>query len=244
MVDFASSGIAELDRLLGGGMIRGHNYLLEVELGVEELAFVSAFLKEGLRQKELCGIVLHDVPNAEIIRKFTDMGLDLKKEMDSGSFIITDLWTEGKYDPEGRGPILVTDNPTDTNSALRLFADMAAIAIEKMKEGYKGVRSAYISMSSEIMNLKFEPVYRLTKRGMRFVADLSALSLVVFHPKMFEETIVSTIEQLFDGVITLNVKQVGEKYLRLVRVKQSPAGRFDMDEHRYDITDDKPHISI
>jgi len=243
MVDFASCGIAELDRLLGGGMIKGHNYLLEVEPGVEELAFVSAFLREGLRQRELCGIVLHDVPSAEIISKFADMGFDLRKEMDLGSFIITDLWTEGKYDPERRGPILVTDNPNDTNSVLRLFADMAAIGVGKIKEGFKGIRSADISMSSEIMALKFEPVYKLTKRGMRFVTELFALSLVVFHPKMFEETIVSTIEQMFDGIITLNVRQVGGKYLRFVRVKQSPGGKFDMDEHRYDITDNKPHIS-
>jgi KaiC/GvpD/RAD55 family RecA-like ATPase len=243
MPNFVSSGITELDRLLGGGMIKGHNYLLEVEPGVEELSFVSAFLKEGLRQHELCGIVLHDVPSSEILSKFADMGFDLKKEMDSGSFIITDLCTEGKYDPERCGPILVTDNPNDTNSALRLFSDMATIAVGKIKQGFKGVRSADISMSSEIMALKFEPVYKLTKRGMRFVTELSALSLVVFHPKMFEDTIVSTVEQMYDGIISLNVKQVGGRYLRFVRVKQSPAGKFDMDEHKYDIIDNSPQIT-
>jgi KaiC/GvpD/RAD55 family RecA-like ATPase len=244
MGDFAGSGIPELDKLLGGGMMKGHNYLLEVESGVQELTFVSAFLKEGLRQREVCGIVLHDLPSAEIIHRFADIGFDLKKELDSGSFIITDLWTEGKYEPEGRGPILVTDNPTDTNSALRLFTDMATIGTEKIREGSSGIRSAYISMSSEIMVLKFEPVYKMTRKAMRFVTELSALSLVVFHPKMFEETVVSAIEQLFGGIITLTARQIGNRYLRFVRVKQSPAGSFDMDEHRYDVTDNRPIISI
>lgn len=244
MADIVSSGIAGLDKLLGGGMIKGSNYLLEVEPGVEELAFVSEFLREGLRQKEVCGIVSHDLPSDEIIRKFAYLGFELKKELDSGSFIITDLSTEGTYDPERRGPILLTDKPNETNSALRLFADMFTIGLARLKEGFRGVRFAYVSMSSEIMALKFEPVYKLTKRGMRFVTELSALSLVILHPKMFQETIVSTVEQMFDGIIALTVRQVGGKYLRLVRVKQSLAGKFDMDEHRYDILDNKPIISI
>jgi len=53
-IELASSGIKELDKLMGGGVPRGTQILLEVETGTSPLLFVEKWLHEGLRQQDVC----------------------------------------------------------------------------------------------------------------------------------------------------------------------------------------------
>jgi KaiC/GvpD/RAD55 family RecA-like ATPase len=243
MTDAVSSGISELDKLLGRGLLPGNAYLLEVELGTEELAFVAAFLNEGLRLQNLCSIILFDMPAENMIRKLTEFGVGAREALDSGSMIIADLWGEGKYDPESKGPILMTDNLSDPNSVLRTYYDLAAIGERRMKSGrFTGSRLVVFSISSQIMNYKFEATYRLTKTCVNMTRLGNVLSLRVISPMMFEGTIVAAFEHLSDGAIVLTMKENKGKFQRFVRVKQSPITGFYTDEVPYDMINTKPHL--
>jgi KaiC/GvpD/RAD55 family RecA-like ATPase/predicted hydrocarbon binding protein len=238
-----SFGINEADKLLGGGMPPGSSYLMETDPGTEELCFVAAFLKEGLRQGNLCGVVLFDMPHEELISKFTDLGLNMKEALESGSMIMIDMWAEGKYDPENQGPILMTDNMSDLNSLSRLYYDLAKINDKRLKSGrFTGCRFVSLSLSSQIMNYKFEPVYKLNKMAMSMARNQRVLSVGIIDPNMFDETVVAAFEHLHDGVITLTTKQVGSRFRRFFRVKNSPTMGFYTDEVPYEIVDGKPSL--
>jgi KaiC/GvpD/RAD55 family RecA-like ATPase len=221
----------------------GNAYLLEVEPGTEELAFVAAFLDEGLRQRNFCGVILFDIPHENMIRKLADFGVDVREALDSGSMIIADLWSEGKYDPESQGPILMTGNLGDPNSVLRIYNDLGDIGEKRMKSGrYTGSRLVVFSISSQIMNYKFETTYRLTKICVNMTRLGNVPSLRVINPRMFDETVVAAFEHLTDGAIVLTMKENNGRFQRFIRIKQSPITGFRTDEVPYDIMNNKPHL--
>nr|MDO8132938.1 ATPase domain-containing protein [Candidatus Njordarchaeum guaymaensis] len=243
MADQMSFGINEVDKLMGGGMLPGNSYLMETGPGTEELAFAAAFLNEGLRQGNVCGILLFDMPHENMISKLADFGVNARKALDSEAMVIADLWSEGKYDPERRGPILLTDNLTDPNSALRLYYDLAELNEKRLRSGkFTGSRLVVYSISSQIMNYKIEATYKLDKIGVNMIRQAKVLSLAVIDPEMFDETVVAAFEHMNDGIIVLTMKEVKGKFQRFFRVKQSPIGGFYTDEVPYEIVDNRPAL--
>jgi KaiC/GvpD/RAD55 family RecA-like ATPase/predicted hydrocarbon binding protein len=240
MASYLSSGVKGLDGILGGGMLPG-NYMFEVEPGAEELAFVAAYLDEGLRRGDFCSLVVYDMPHDDIIEKLTNLGLDIRKSLESGSAAVVDLWSEGKYDSEHTGPILMTDNLNDPNSVLRMWYDLSAVHQAKLDTGkYRGIRIATVSISSQVMNYRFEPSYRLDKIGVTMIRKRKALGLSVFTPAMFDATVTAALEHLGDGIIVMSMKEVKGRFQRFIRVKQSPIKGFYTNEVPYDIVDNKP----
>jgi KaiC/GvpD/RAD55 family RecA-like ATPase len=178
-----------------------------------------------------------------MIYKLTNLGVNMREAMDSGSMILVDLWGEGKYDPEHKGPILMTNNLGDPNSVLRIYYDLSEIREAKLMSGkFNGSRLAVCSLSSEIMTYKFEPTYKLAKIGLNAVRQGKTISLQVTHPRMFDETVVAAFEHLNDGVLVLSMKEVKGKFQRFMRVKQSPIFGFCTDEIPYDLVDNKPYL--
>jgi len=243
MADTVSFGIPGIDTLIGGGLQKGSSYLLEVEPGTEELAFIGAYLDEGLRQGEVCALVTLDMPHELMIDKLSSLGVDIREGLDLGSMILVDLWGEGKYDPEHKGSILMTENVGDPNSVLRIYYDLAAIREGKLKSGrFHGSRIVVCSLSSEIMTYKFEPTYKLAKLGLNIVREGKTASLQVMTPRMFDETTVAAFEHLNDGILVLSMKEVKGRFQRFVRVKQSPIFGFYTDEVPYDIVGNRPYL--
>jgi KaiC/GvpD/RAD55 family RecA-like ATPase len=238
-----SFGVKEVDKLMGGAIPFGSNLLMETEPGTEELCFVAAFLNEALREGSISAILLTDFPHETMISKFTELGVDVKGALDSGSFIIVDYVTEGKYDPEHRGPILTTENPNDPSWVLRSYNALADLSVRSLKSGkFTGSRVVNLSTSSRLMRYKFEPTYRAAKIGLNMVRQHKVLALATIYPKMFDQTVVAAFEHLNDGIIELTVEEVEGRYQRFFRVKQSPISGFHKDAVPYDIVDKKPRL--
>jgi KaiC/GvpD/RAD55 family RecA-like ATPase/predicted hydrocarbon binding protein len=238
-----SFGIPELDRLIGGGVIRGNSYLLEAEPGTSELCFLAAFLKEGVRQRKFCALIAVDYPHDYLIEKLTQIEKEIGEAIASGSIFIIDLHQPGTYDPEHRNPVLMTENPTDPSSVARLYLDMAQVGKSRIAKGeFTGSRSVICSMSSMIMNFKFEPAYKLARRAHETVRNLSTITVSTLDPRMFPSNVVSAFERLYDGTIALSMREIDHKYQRFVRVKESPLGGFYLDEVPYTIVEGKPRL--
>jgi KaiC/GvpD/RAD55 family RecA-like ATPase/predicted hydrocarbon binding protein len=243
MVDRVSFGIDELDRLLGGGIIPGNSYLLEVEPGTGELCFLAAFLREGLRQKQYCALVAVDYPHDYLIGRLTQIESEIARAIESGSVVVIDLHEPGTYDPEHRSPVLMTENPTDPSSVMRLYMDMAQLGSSKIGNGeFTGSRSVICSLSSMIMNFKFEPTYRLAKRAHETVRRLETTTISTIDPRMFPPNVVAAFERLYDGTIALTMEEIDHKFQRFVRVKESPIAGFYSDKVPYNIVEGKPRL--
>ena len=243
MADIVSSGIPELDTLLGGGLTVGSTNYLEVERGTLELCFVAAFLNEGFRQRNFCGITLYDLPPDVLIERLTEAGVKIQEAINSGSLIIADLYEEGEYDPERRGPILKTNNLNDPNATLRLYLDLAEVGRKQVEAGkFTGLRLAAYSASTLVMNNKYEASYKLAKAARMQIRQNRVTNLTIFNPKMFDETVVAGMEETCDSIISLSVKEIQGKYQRYLRVKQSPISTFKMDEVAYDVINGRPSI--
>jgi predicted hydrocarbon binding protein len=157
--------------------------------------------------------------------------------------VIADLYNQGHYDPENRGPILQTDNPEDPNSALRIYYDLAKIGEAKTRGGgYVRARVVPMSISTEITMYKFEQTLKLVRKGIETVKGLQAVNLSVLNPRMFDETIVASFEHFYDGVVVLSTREVKGSYRRYLRVKEAPNSGFCIDEVPYDIIEGRPRL--
>jgi KaiC/GvpD/RAD55 family RecA-like ATPase/predicted hydrocarbon binding protein len=243
MNKFISTGVKDLDRMLGGGFLPGNAHLLEVEAGTEEMAFIATFLDDGIKKGEICAIVTYDRPHEDIIAKLKEFGFNAEEPLSSYSFLIVDLCDEGKYDPEHTSPIMMTENLYDPNSMLRLYFDLAQITDRELKGGkHSGARAVVYSLSSQIMNYRFEPAYKAVKKGIEIARQHFATSLTVIHPLMFDQTVVAAFEHVFDGTIVLTMKETKGRFQRFVRVKRSPLPGYYADEVPYDIVSNKPRL--
>jgi len=239
-VEHAGFGVSDIDKLFGGEMPPGP-YLIEVEPGTGVLAFAGAFLSEGFRQKNLCSVVSYDMPHEDLINKLGEFGVRAKEALDSGYLFILDMWKEGDYDPGHKGPILQTNNLSDANSVLRIYNDLSEVHRAGQESGkFTGSRVVSVSLSSMIMNYKFEPTYRLIKVSTNLARKMKSRTLSILNPNMFDETVVAAFEHLYDGVIALTVKNVKGRFQRFVRVKESPYSGFCTDEVPYEIINNEP----
>jgi KaiC/GvpD/RAD55 family RecA-like ATPase len=239
---YSSFGVGEIDDLLGGGLIPGSSYLLEIESGTEELAFIASFLDAGWRQQELCVVVTYDMPHQEIIKRLKQF-VDAGEKMDSGALVIVDMFTDAKADSELSGQVFTTRNPRDFNTMRRISYELANEVPKRIQLGrFGGVRTVTYSLSSMIMNYKFEPSYKWTEAGLDLVRQSNVMTLTILNPKMFDESVVAAFEHLNDGIIVLGMEKLSDRYQRYIRVKRSPISGFVTKIVPYDIVDKRPHL--
>jgi KaiC/GvpD/RAD55 family RecA-like ATPase len=242
MVNYLSFGVSDIDDLLGGGLLPGSSYLLEIEPGAEEDAFIASFIAGGWRQQEFCSVVTYDMPHQELIKRLTEF-IDVKEKLDSGALVIVDMWTQGKNDHDLTGPIFTTSNPTDINSMTQLSYELLGEIPKRIQSGkFRGVRAVTYSLSSMIMNYKFEPTYKWTRTGLNLTRQAGIVALTVLDPKMFDETTVAAFEHLNDGIIVLSMKELSDKFQRYIRIKRSPITGFSTRIVPYDIADKRPRL--
>lgn len=250
--DQVSFGESAIDELLGGGMNSGSFYLLEYEPGTGEIAFLGTYLNEGLSQGDFCCVISCERPSEYLIAAFANMGVNVRKALDSGSLLMIDLCTPGTYDPDSSGPILRTEKPSDPASVLRLYGDTGRIFRSVLGSGkFKTIRSIEHSLSAQLMVYKFETTYRVAKAGIDFAREDLRLypshvhsSLSSMNRKMVNETMTASLEHLYDGVIMLSTRETDGKYQKLLRIKESPLAGFCSDEVPYEIVDNKPFITV
>jgi circadian clock protein KaiC len=79
-----SSGLAELDKLLGGGITEGDSVLLAGPSGTGKSVLATQFIAAGLRKREGAIIVVFEERPEEYSRRAGVLGLDLKTPRASG----------------------------------------------------------------------------------------------------------------------------------------------------------------
>ncbi|SAK61085.1 Circadian clock protein kinase KaiC [Caballeronia ptereochthonis] len=79
-----STGTKELDALLGGGLFPGTNTLIVGPSGVGKTTTVASCLLAALERGEACVYYLFDETRATLLRRSTNLGIDLGRHLESG----------------------------------------------------------------------------------------------------------------------------------------------------------------
>ena len=89
--DRISSGIGEIDELLGGGIERGSSTLVLGPAGTGKSTFVMQYLVEAVRRGERAAAFLFDEELGLLFARMKNMGIDLEALRDSGGLHIEQL---------------------------------------------------------------------------------------------------------------------------------------------------------
>lgn len=79
-----SSGVAELDKLLGGGIAEGDSVLVAGPSGTGKSVLATQFIAAGLRQREGAIIVVFEEGPAQYTRRARSLGMDFEKPRATG----------------------------------------------------------------------------------------------------------------------------------------------------------------
>jgi len=86
-----SSGVPELDLLLGGGVERGSSTLVLGPAGTGKSTFTMQFMAEALRRGEKAAVFIFDEELGLLFSRMKTMGIDLEAMRDSGGLHIEQL---------------------------------------------------------------------------------------------------------------------------------------------------------
>ena len=87
--EIISSGIAELDALLGGGLEKGSSCLVLGPAGTGKSLMVFHFAKAAVERGEKVAMFIFDEELGLLFRRLKAMGIDLEGMRDEGKLIIT-----------------------------------------------------------------------------------------------------------------------------------------------------------
>ena len=79
-----STGVTELDAMLGGGILEGDSCLIAGPSGTGKSALATQFIAEGLRQKENAIIAIFEERSLGYAERAAGFGLDLKSPQETG----------------------------------------------------------------------------------------------------------------------------------------------------------------
>ena len=229
-MELISSGLHDLDLLLGGGFIRDSPVLLLTETGTMGEILPLQIFNHRVHEGDLGFILDLDFPPVRIREWFNSFNWNLKSFENEGSFYIVDgftnlygrLTTEEKY---------VIENPRDIVHLDSYIYNMTPL-IEKFKNKMFGIlflsnifltKGQYLD---KIINLIYKNRITLSQYG---------LPVFIFNRGMMDEKTLSTLEHAFDYVIELKVVEKEKSFQKYLRVTKSPLINYVSDMVPYEI---------
>jgi circadian clock protein KaiC len=89
--DTVSSGVAELDALLGGGLVRGTGNLILGPAGAGKSAIATLYARAVAGRGEACSIFLFEENREQYITRAASLGMDMRPEIERGRIRIQQI---------------------------------------------------------------------------------------------------------------------------------------------------------
>ena len=86
-----STGLADLDQMLGGGLYRHSSVLISGHTGTGKTTLIAKFLCEAARRGERCLFVSSEESPIQLVRDMTSVAIDLQQWIDRG---LLRIWSE------------------------------------------------------------------------------------------------------------------------------------------------------
>ncbi len=213
-----SSGIKELDALLGGGLPKGSNILLMGPLGTGKSTMSRKFILEGLHNKERCMFVTID-DSPKLIRDKLSSSLEIDiaeyEELDLFSIVDAYSWSSGASERKEKYRI---EGILDLNQFSMIISDSGQ-NIGQSIQSKLGGRRIFDSISSLLVNFDLSMAQRFLSQLARTSIAFGMVNTVfVLEEGTVSEYVLNNIKYIMDGVIETKEKD-GQMYLRVASMK-------------------------
>ena len=212
--DRVSTGIPRLDKMLGGGLLRGRTYLITGETGVGKTILSLQFLLEGLRNGERCIYVSLDERIDGVLRGALSLGWNFWDYVDQGLFFPFEfrLFTSDlkRFGKESKAFVDAIEKIAHGRQISRIVLDpISALAI--------GAREEFIVREylREIINMMEERIGATTMLTCDIPTGSNRLSRFGFE------------EFLSSGVIVLGIVRLRGKLLKTIYVRKMRWSKAD-----------------
>ncbi len=193
----ASTGLEELDKLLGEGYPDKSVVLVIGPSGIGKEALRYSFIRSGLAQGEFCLYLTKSTPQ-EVLHDIKGFGLDTNR---------VPMW----FAREG-GEIKY-----DVNDLASLSFNVKEIL---KKNAGRRIRIATDVLSSLLVLNEMEVVYRFLSQLFSDIKQYDVVLVATLEEGMHDTKVVSTMAELFDGVIEFKLYEEGLRVTPLMRVKK------------------------
>jgi len=235
-MSFAGTGIPELDRLLGGGVGRGHCVLMQADVGTLLERFLLAFVKDGVDKGErTCYISLDR--NLEALTHMVRFEMPPLLEALGKNFFVVDLQTRGEIDPSEalKEGVLTVSDPSNPS----VVTESAGSFLGKVMQKEGGLRFVTNSLSDAIMMYGLTPTYQMIRELLSFAKRGEFAGINAIYPKMHTRQENAAIEHIHDGIVELSTAPVGSRLQKYLQVKSMTGARFSSEIVPYDEVDGK-----
>jgi len=212
--DRVSTGIPKLDKMLGGGLLRGRTYLITGETGVGKTILSLQFLLEGLRNGERCIYVSLDERIDGVLKGALSLGWNFWDYVDQGLFFPFEfrLFTSDlkRFGKESKAFVDAIEKIAHGRQISRIVLDpISALAI--------GAREEFIVREylREIINMMEERIGATTMLTCDIPTGSNRLSRFGFE------------EFLSSGVIVLGIVRLRGKLLKTIYVRKMRWSKAD-----------------
>jgi len=236
-LSFAGTGIAELDRLLGGGIRRSHSILLQADVGTIHERFLFSFIKEALDKGEhVCHVSMDENIDAFIhMVKFVSPSV---LEFLGKNLFVVDLQTSREVQlPDAiRNGVFTVSDPANPSLVVAMTGSFLARLKAIAKSGLRYVAN---SLSGAIMTYGHPAAYKIIRELLSFAKQSGFIGIGLIYPKMHTPQENATIEHAFDGVVELSTQPVGSRLQKYLQVKSMADTKFSSEMVPYELVDGK-----
>ncbi|MCP8319846.1 MAG: circadian clock protein KaiC [archaeon] len=228
----ASSGIEGLDELMEGGFPKGKNIVVSGVPGSGKTTFCIEFLYKGAIDHDEPGVyvTLEESPES-IIKNMMGFGMDLKSLASKKKLILVDA------NPL-RGETMLTTTGVHTGFIEFKAYGLSELIRQKVREiGAK--RVAIDALTALLMHYRDDFERRLEiVRLIMGISNLDCTTLITTEHRSYELGRRFLMEHFIaDGVIFLDMLQVGGGFVRGIQIMKLRGIKHDFDFHLYRITD-------
>jgi CheY-like chemotaxis protein len=213
-----STGIAVLDKILMGGLVKGSNVLLLGSMGKGKSTFARKFIAEGLKEKE-SGLFITVDDSASSVRSELNKILpaqtkeyedkNLLRFIDAYSWSLKENYVKELFKIEG---VLSLDQLSD-------LIGKAGADIGQSLQKKAGGRRVIDSISSFFVNFELPAVQRfLTSIGKTALSFGGVSTLFIAEEGAANEHIMNNIKYLMDGIIEFK-EENGKRKIRAMNMK-------------------------
>jgi len=212
--DRVSTGIPKLDKMLGGGLLRGRTYLITGETGVGKTILSLQFLLEGLRNGERCIYVSLDERIDGVLRGALSLGWNFWDYIDQGLFFPFEfrLFTSDlkRFGKESKAFVDAIEKIAHGRQISRIVLDPISALAMGAKEEF--IVREYLR---EIINMMEERIGATTMLTCDIPTGSNRLSRFGFE------------EFLSSGVIVLGIVRLRGKLLKTIYVRKMRWSKAD-----------------
>ena len=193
----ASTGVEELDRLLGGGYPDRAVILVSGPSGIGKEALAYRFIESGLAAGEFCLYVTKSTPS-EILQDFRGFGVDTSK---------APVWYSRD---DGQIKFMPNDLSSLSFNIKEILKDNSS----------KKIRIVTDVLSSLLVLNTTETVYRFLSQLFTNMKQYDAVMVATLEEGMHDPKVVTTMGELFDGVVDFKLFEEGLRVTPLLRIRK------------------------